>query len=133
MDVVVGPLLLFSIPDCNSVFCFFSQSPVKNQARWVQQLITDMEEVFRQTGDSNFNLIITDYDSTDMDVKQALQKSSLPRSVLVFFSFSSQKKSLSLTCHCWFDRYQYVKLTGNFQRSAGLQAGIDLIDVRTAK
>lgn len=56
-----------------------SVSAVKNQARWVQQFISDMEVLHHETKDENFNIIIVDFQSDDMDIEQTLRESSVPR------------------------------------------------------
>ncbi|KAK4822349.1 hypothetical protein QYF61_013540 [Mycteria americana] len=86
--------------------------PVKNQARWVQQFISDMAHLYGATKDANFNVILVDFDSDDMDVEKALRDARLPRP-------NPLSSLLS---------YQYLRRTGNFERSAGLQAGVDTVE-----
>ncbi|XP_047659689.1 beta-1,4-N-acetylgalactosaminyltransferase 3 isoform X2 [Tachysurus fulvidraco] len=53
---------------------------VKNQGRWVIHFLKEMEKVYEATGDKNFNIILIDYNSTDIDVEKELKNSNLPRS-----------------------------------------------------
>ncbi|XP_039524399.1 beta-1,4-N-acetylgalactosaminyltransferase 3 isoform X2 [Pimephales promelas] len=76
---------------------------VKDQARWIIQFIREMEKVYRATGDKNLNVIIIDYNSSDIDIEARLKKAKLPS-------------------------YKFKRMEGNFQRSGGLQAGIDLVE-----
>lgn len=59
--------------------CLWLCPAVKNQARWVQQFISDMVSLYDITKDANFNVILVDFDSDDMDVEKALQDARLPR------------------------------------------------------
>jgi len=58
---------------------FIFLQTVKDQARWIIQFIREMEKVYRATGDKNFNVIIIDYNSSDIDIEARLKKAKLPR------------------------------------------------------
>ncbi|XP_017350399.1 beta-1,4-N-acetylgalactosaminyltransferase 3 [Ictalurus punctatus] len=76
---------------------------VKNQGRWVMHFIKEMEKVYKTTRDKNFNIILIDYNSTDIDVEKELKNANIPS-------------------------YQFKRLDGPFGRSPGLQVGIDLVE-----
>lgn len=49
----------------------------KNLGRWVHHFIKNVERIVEETRDENLHLIIYDFDSPDIDLEQALQRSRL--------------------------------------------------------
>lgn len=52
---------------------------VKNQGKWVIHFINEMQRLCQETGDKNINVIIVDFNSTDIDVEKELENANLPR------------------------------------------------------
>lgn len=75
---------------------------VKNLGLWVKHLIHNMEWLYSKTQDDNFELVIVDYESEDIDVEAVLRKSSLKR-------------------------WKVIHEKGPFSRSGGLQAGVEYV------
>ena len=48
-----------------------------NLGWWVHYFIKNVEKIIRETKDEHLHVIIYDYDSSDNDLKQALQRSTL--------------------------------------------------------
>ncbi|KAK3518096.1 hypothetical protein QTP70_033321 [Hemibagrus guttatus] len=78
----------------------FSWNP---EGKWVIHFINEMQKIYQETGDKNFNVIITDYNSTDVDVEQELKNAYLPS-------------------------YQFKSLNGRFAKALGIQSGVDLVE-----
>lgn len=73
-----------------------------NQGRWVKYFIDTMERIYKETNDQNFNVIIVDFNSRDINLIQALKDSSLPRYIL-------------------------LKHTGNFHKTIAIQTATNVI------
>ena len=49
----------------------------KNLGRWVHHFIKNMEKIVQETNDEHLHVIIYDFDSGDIDIKDALQRTIL--------------------------------------------------------
>ena len=61
------------------------------QGRWVQHFINNLVHIYRQTKDSNLNVIIIDFHSKDIDIEAALNQSGLPRYILLLMKSKFHK------------------------------------------
>ena len=117
---------------------------VKNLGVWVQHLIHNMEhvrthpfcwprplttppQIYKETGDENFELVVVDYQSADLDIEAELRASSLPRST------PPPPPPLSLAVCVCVCRWKVISRIGGFSRSGGLQAGINYVTVSVGR
>ena len=73
-----------------------------SQGRWLLHFLNQMSKLYKGTNDSKFNVIITEFDGVDIDLKEALKRSGIPH-------------------------YQHVRLQGKFQKALGLQVAAGMI------
>ena len=71
--------------------------PVKNQVKWVKYFLLELAKVYELTGDENFHVIFIDFESTDEDIGQVLEESSLARKSTLLKRSGPFHKTLALT------------------------------------
>lgn len=73
-----------------------------NQGRWILHFLENMRKIYNKTKDSNFNVIITDFGSKDLDIEKALKQAAIPN-------------------------YQYANINDKFSRALGLQRAAEMV------
>ena len=73
-----------------------------NQGRWILHFLENMARIYNRTKDTNFNVVIVDFDSKDIDLANALKMATIPS-------------------------YQYVNIKGKFKKVIGLQKAASMV------
>ena len=73
-----------------------------NQGRWILHFLENMARIYNRTKDTNFNVVIVDFDSKDIDLGNALKMAAIPS-------------------------YQYVNIKGKFKKVIGLQKAASMV------
>ena len=95
---------------CNPVGVAWNKSAVvnillttgNNQGRWILHFLDNMARIYNRTKDANFNVVIVDFDSKDIDLGNALKTARIPS-------------------------YQYVNIKGKFKKVIGLQKAASMV------
>ena len=76
---------------------------VKNQGRWVKVFLENINNIYKQTEDERFGIIIVDFNSVDIDVKFTMKSMLKPR------------------------QYTYIAVEGRFNKVYGQNLAIDSV------
>ena len=77
--------------------------PVKDQGKWLQYFIEQLTDASLLTGDTNFHVIIVDFESKDIDMDKAFNTSLLS------------------------SRHTVVQLTGKFYKTLALNKAVEVV------
>ena len=73
-----------------------------NQGWWILHFLNNMAKIHKRTKDFNFNVVIIDFGSKDIDIENALKKTAIPS-------------------------YQYANIKDKFSRALGLQLAAEMV------